>query len=122
MTYSEEQLKELLKAGLHYEEANGYYWLRGTPYLEEEFLNILPEIKQSPLEGWNPGERVVCNDKYFNGKEGKIYAIYEYGVSVKLDDGFYQVYHFNPKHHKQSHIKDLKKIENIITPLQQSKK
>jgi hypothetical protein len=39
--HTTDKLKELLKAGLHYEESNGYYWLNATPYTEEEFEKLL---------------------------------------------------------------------------------
>jgi hypothetical protein len=56
-----DKVKELLKAGLHYEESNDYYWLNVTPYTEEEFEKLLsaPEPTIEP-------DKEVSVEKHYN--------------------------------------------------------
>lgn len=45
------------------------------------------------------------------GKIGNVIKISEQAVHVKYKDGFFEKFHFNPTHHKQTSISELKKNE-----------
>jgi hypothetical protein len=45
-----------------------------------------------------------------NSKVGTIIRISDKAVHVRYDDDFYEKFHFNPTHHAQSSIKELKKL------------
>ncbi len=56
------------------------------------------------------GDGVISNSKYSKGEKGIVYKIYEYGVSVRFNNGLYQVFHYTSTHHMQSSIEDLQKL------------
>ena len=65
---------------------------------------------------WQVGNKIISEDKYTKEQIGIIWKVTDEAVHVKFqsntDDITFQKFFFNPKHHMQSNILDLKLYNN----------
>lgn len=58
------------------------------------------------------GDNVISMDKASYKHGGIVHKVSSYGVHVRFTDGTFQVFHFNPTHHMQSPLSNLKLKKN----------